>query len=273
MNKIFKHSFIALSLVLTLGFSACTEEVEYTPASVSTEGVQAYFYNNAQTSFTLLPDDEQKIQVTISRESTGEATVHLSGDNDVFAFPATINFAGDEKSKAFDITMNLEIGESAELTLQIAEEETYEYAPSEITLTVMRDYTWVSAGTASYTDNSFGLGTGNVPVEQAKEMPNLYRLKNVYQSLAGEGKAGPGSLQFTLDENCQAESITPVATFFDMGVGYWFYYDPAQFADYCFFTNDGNAFTIGALMSPDQNSLYIVSDSFVWEGWPGDDAE
>lgn len=271
-KNIFKYCQAVFCMALALSFNACTDEVEYTPAPVLTEGVQAYFYNGAQTSFTLLPEDEQKVQVSIYRESTEAATVHLTGDNENFTFPTSIDFQEGEKNKAFDVALDIEIGESADLTLKIADEDTYVYGPAEITISVTRDYTWVSAGTADYTDNSFGLGTGKVSIEHANEVPGLYRLKNLYQALSGDPSMPALSLQFTLDENYQAESITPMGTFIDLGVGYWFYYDPVNYASYCYFTNEGNVFNIGILMTPDQSNLYIGADSFVWNGWPGEEA-
>ena len=99
-------------------------------------------------------------------------------------------------------------------------------------------------------------------------------MKNLYESLAGAGQADQISLQFTLDENYQALSIIPSGSFFDLGVGYWFLYDAENYPQYCYFTNEGKNFELGLIISQDQSSIVTVTtDSFVWEGWPGEDAE
>lgn len=273
IKNLFRYSQAIVCMALALSFNACTDEVDRDPSPVQTEGVQAYFYQDEQTDYSFLPDDEQTFTFTIGRQTTEAATVHLTSDNASFTVPQTVDFAAGEIFKEVTVTFNLEIGESASFTLALGEGENYTYGASSMAFNVSRDYTWVSAGTAVYTENSFLATTGNVPVEQAKEKPNLYRLKNLYESLAGAGQADPVSLQFTLDENYQAESIVPAGEFFELGVGYWFIYDAENFPQYCFFTNEGNQFSIGMIFSESQSYDYIFADSFIWEGWPGEDAE
>lgn len=273
IKKLFTYSQAIVCMALALSFNACTDEVDRDPSPVQTEGVQAYFYQDEQTDYSFLPDDEQTFTFTIGRQTTEAATVHLTSDNTSFTVPQTVDFAAGEISKVVTVTFNIEIGESASLTLALGEGENYTYGASAMTFNISRDYTWISAGTAVYTENSFLATTGNVPVEQAKEKPNLYRLKNLYETLAGVGQADPVSLQFTLDENYQAESIVPAGEFFELGVGYWFVYDAENFPQYCFFTNEGNQFSIGMIFSESQSYDYVFADSFIWEGWPGEDAE
>lgn len=274
IKKLFTYSQAIFSMALALSFSACTDEVDRDPSPVQTEGVQAYFYQDEQTDYSFLPDEEQTLTFTIGRQTTEAATVHLTSDNTSFTVPQTVDFAAGEISKEVTVTFNLEIGESASLTLTLGEGDTYTYGAAAMTFNISRDYTWVSAGTAVYTESAFGLGTGSVAIEQAKENPSLYRLKNLYESLAGAGQADQVSLQFTLDEDYQALSIIPSGSFFDLGVGYWFLYDAKNYPQYCYFVNEGKNFELGLIISQDQNSIVTVTtDSFIWEGWPGEDAE
>ena len=274
IKNLFKYSQAIVCMALALSFNACTDEVDRDPSPVQTEGVQAYFYQDTQTEYSFLPEDEQTFTFMVGRQTTDAATVHLTSDNASFTVPQTIDFAAGETSKTVTVTCDLEIGESASLTLTLGEGDTYVYGATEMIFNISRDYTWVSAGTVAYTESAFGLGTGSVAIEQAKENPSLYRLKNLYESLAGAGQADQISLQFTLDENYQALSIIPSGSFFDLGVGYWFLYDAENYPQYCYFTNEGKNFELGLIISQDQSSIVTVTtDSFVWEGWPGEDAE
>ena len=107
IKNLFKYSQAIVCMALALSFNACTDEVDRDPSPVQTEGVQAYFYQDAQTSFDLIPDDAQVVQVTVGRNSTGAASVQLTGDNDIFTFPSTVDFQEGETSKAIDVAFDI----------------------------------------------------------------------------------------------------------------------------------------------------------------------
>lgn len=49
MNKSIKYSFMALSTVFVLGFSACTEECDYVPAQqVNADCIKASFVSDGE---------------------------------------------------------------------------------------------------------------------------------------------------------------------------------------------------------------------------------
>ena len=81
MKKIFKNSFMALA-VLALGFSACTEQVEYMPAEVPANE-QVFFSNTNGTTVELLKEDTT-LSISVKRHvAGGELTVPVlfTGDS------------------------------------------------------------------------------------------------------------------------------------------------------------------------------------------------
>ena len=136
IKKLFTYSQAIFCMALALSFSACTDEVDRDPSPVQTEGVQAYFYQDEQTDYSFLPDEEQTFTFTIGRQTTEAATVHLTSDNTSFTVPQTVDFAAGEISKEVTVTFNLEIGESASFTLALGEGENYTYGASSMTFNV-----------------------------------------------------------------------------------------------------------------------------------------
>lgn len=275
MKKLYTYSYIILSAMLGMVSTACTEETEHPDSPLQNEGMRAYFMEDNTTSYTFLPDDMQELTLTIGRQSTEAGTVHLTCDAEGVDVPATVDFAAGEQQKTVTITCNLEIGESVAPTVVIANEDSYLYGVPSLTVDVLRDYTWEDAGTASYTDALFGLGTGNVTIQKAKEDAEgtLYRLKDLYYTLSG-GDADQISLKFRLDDGYNGASIEPQGEYFALGVGYYHLYDPETYPEYCYLTNEGNLFKVGLVLSQDGATPYTYyEDSFEWNGWPGEDVE
>ena len=156
IKKLFTYSQAIVCMALALSFNACTDEVDRDPSPVQTEGVQAYFYQDAQTSFDLIPDDAQVVQVTVGRNSTGAASVQLTGDNDIFTFPSTVDFQEGETSKA------------------------YIYAPSSTTITVARNYKYNSIGVGMIESSFYG-GAGNATFQKA-EGAEWYKVVAPYEN-------------------------------------------------------------------------------------------
>ena len=268
MKKINTYISILALGAWTLAFNACTDEPEWEPSPVQTEGIMAYINMDVPSSITFQPNDEQAFEVTFGRQvSTEAATVHLTveSDQDVFTVPSTVDFAAGESEKTIKVTFDIPIGSSASVRIVLGEGETYLYGLPEQTFTVKRDYTWEDAGAAMYKDGTFGLGTYEVTVQSAKEKPGLYRLEDFLE----EGY----HLQFELDENYNAVSLLPVGSLYTIATGYDMLYDPVNYAGYCFFTNEGKNFSLGYVFTDDGASLYVGAGSFEWvEGYPGEEA-
>ena len=107
MKKLFK-SYIALA-VLALGFSACTEEVEYTPAEAPTNA-QVYFSNTNGAQIDIA-QDAKSFDIAVSRVVAGAAAsidVTVTADeaaNEVFEFPATVEFADSAATATYTVTV------------------------------------------------------------------------------------------------------------------------------------------------------------------------
>lgn len=106
MKKLFKNSYIALA-VLALGFSACTEEVDYTPAQAPTNE-QVYFSNTNGAKIDIAKE-AKSFDIAVSRAEAGAAAsvaVAVTADSAataVFDFPATVEFADSAASAVYTV--------------------------------------------------------------------------------------------------------------------------------------------------------------------------
>ena len=143
MKKLFKNSYIALS-VLALGFSACTEEVEYKSADAPTNA-QVYFSNTNGAKFDLA-QDAKSFDVAVSRAQAGAAAsieIEVTADsvaNSVFEFPATVEFADSATTAMYTVTVKegvtLEYDLYHTITLSLDESLTTPYGNASYTFQV-----------------------------------------------------------------------------------------------------------------------------------------
>ena len=142
MKKLFK-SYIALA-VLALGFSACTEEVEYTPAEAPTNA-QVYFSNTNGAQIDLA-QDATSFDIAVSRVVAGEAAsidVTVTADeaaNEIFEFPATVEFADSAATAVYTVAVKegvtLEYDAYNSITLAFDEALTTPYGNGSYTFAV-----------------------------------------------------------------------------------------------------------------------------------------
>lgn len=125
MNKIFKF---ALCAVVALGFTACTEEVDYTPATPSAvEDTQVYFLAS-NSAAPIMQKDDTSFSVIVGRANGGSAqsvpVIATNPNADIFTVPATIDFAAGETEKELVIqtSAKMELAKSYYLKLEIPEE-------------------------------------------------------------------------------------------------------------------------------------------------------
>ena len=108
MKNLFKNSYIALA-VLALGFNACTEEIEYSPAE-NPVNEQVYFANTngAQIDIAL---DAKSFDVAVSRAVAGAAAnidITVTADslaNTIFEFPETVEFADSATTAIYTVAV------------------------------------------------------------------------------------------------------------------------------------------------------------------------
>ena len=169
MKKLFK-SYIALA-VLALGFSACTEEVEYTPAEAPTNA-QVYFSNTNGAQIDIA-QDSKSFDIAVSRVVAGEAAsidVVVTADeaaNEVFEFPATVEFADSAATATYTVTVKEGVTPEFEvyhnITLSFDETLTTPYGNGSYTFAVGVPAPWsewkkIATGKYTYT-GSFWSGT------------------------------------------------------------------------------------------------------------------
>lgn len=117
MNKIFKHSYIALSMALGLGLAACTDECEYTPAGPVDANVPMVSFASEGGEFReFSPAEDKTLTISLERaDASDEETVGLivnQNDGGVFQIPASVTFAAGESTTTVDITFpEAELGE------------------------------------------------------------------------------------------------------------------------------------------------------------------
>lgn len=116
MKRIIKHSVIALSMVLAVGLTACTEECEYIPAEqVDTSIPAASFTSYGGDFWELAPSEEKRFTLTVTREDANDsATIPLiveQNDGNVFQVPENVTFEAGQADAVIEITCpDLEIG-------------------------------------------------------------------------------------------------------------------------------------------------------------------
>lgn len=97
MKKIFKNSFIALTAVLA--FTACTEEVDYTPAEPSKVDSTQFYFNKEQATSAVLELTATEHKIYVERvNAEAEETINLIAnvDEEIFTVPQSVTFAAGE---------------------------------------------------------------------------------------------------------------------------------------------------------------------------------
>jgi hypothetical protein len=196
LNKILTSVFI---LCLFLGFAACTEEVEYSPAEVPA-GVQVYFPSTLQSKVELSQDlNVSTYDVELRRIDKDEAlTVNLTvqaESPELFTIPTTATFAAGQDVTKITISYNpaalVEEGYDVYKSIRIAvldEGQTSPYGNSVYTFTAGIPAPWETLGKASFTDAWMFEDTYQVDLQQHMLDPSRYRLIDPYtEGLEEEG--------------------------------------------------------------------------------------
>ena len=292
--KFYKSLFLAA--VAAVAFTSCSDE-GYWEQYEMTE--TQYSFDQTKQSFSLTAADSlPSVKVALSRSTNkGEATLPL---NISFSSPilsvadSSVTFADGSYTAELVVNVdeaNIVMGTSYTANIAFAVdsvnffEHNYSVSGNKThAISIIKDYTWVSAGTVYMASNWAG-GYAYVPVENAKEYANengykLYRLNSPYYYLEPSYCPKPGAhIQFILD--AQGNAVSLAASFQAIGEaaskgGEWYmYYSPSQ--PFCAFTNSGNIYTIlcgWAYGGPSVGSYYLCyndgKEMFQWvEGWPG----
>lgn len=279
-NKIILASMMAVGML----FAACTENApEYQVAEPETNAVQAYIYSDTQTSVQIR-ELGGSFPVVIGRNTTNAVSFEVMHDDTLglFVVEPEISFAEGQTVDTLWIQTTYTYGESYPITLTIPEEYTTAYGPKTMTLDVLVDYTWVPAGTVTFTSQWEGTSKEGIKIEQAKEYSDaagnlLFRLNSPYYYIAPAYCTVPGlHIQFLLDKDYNAVTLNHPEGFLAFeDTGYYLYWDvTGPYAAYCQFISQGDLYVLIAPWS-DGSGLYgPYQEMWQWvEGYPGDAAE
>jgi hypothetical protein len=287
MKKI--NKFLAIVSVIMLGsgfFTSCAVEEladavrEASP--VPTGGSQAFVFENTPANLSFLPSEEQKFVIKVGRSesvSGTAATVNLVVDDPdgLFNVPSSVTFAAGATEAEIPVTFDFQLGQKASLTVGFDDADAYIYSRPSCTISVLRDYVWVSAGVASMTSSWAG-GPVDIPIQFAEgSNPLRYRLESPYYYLEPDYCPEQGyHLVFELDENYNALNFLEqqyIGETSSTGADIFIYW-ASRFPSNTF-TNAGNTFTVVAhfLYLNEDNSISgwaNLTEQFVWkEGYPG----
>ena len=229
-----KINLILGALVCMFAFSACTEEVEYTPAQP--EAAKGVYFPEPSATIQLVAG-QTSIDVNVCRVNktvAQDVAIKVVSNNDeagVLTVPEQVSFnAGDSVTTLTIACDMLKKSPSSTLNLQIEIEGASTYEKSSMALTVKLP-AWKSLGLAQYTDDFIASlftdvepVTYNVEIQENVETPGLYRLVNPYGAAFPYNQEGDWntSSDFYLEINAidpQGVYIETQALGFDWGYG------------------------------------------------------
>lgn len=192
--------FSAIGLIAAMSFTACTDEVDYTPApEVNTPGV--YFSSEEEVTFTIDAQSGAQVITLYRLTGDGELTVPVvaAGDTDKFFVPASVTFANGATSTPVSITPLVDAMENFttyNLGLTVDEEFTSPYILNawEGAFTFADGEEWITIGNCQYTDDMCGplfsnpCFTWSVEIQEYYDTAGLYRLVNPYGCAASPFK-------------------------------------------------------------------------------------
>lgn len=208
MNKIKNILNAILLLALPLAFSACGDDVEYSPAGKLTN--DQVFFPNTNGATIDLSKDNTSFDVTLMRAKTDDAiSVSLTGTggDGHFTFPSSVSFAQGADKATVSIGYNpeaLEYDVYSDITLAIGDENaTTPYGMTQYAFKAGIPAPWTSLGMATFVEAFLFANRYNVELQRNDLNPSLYRLVDPFsQGLESEKINSQGAqsryLEFTL---------------------------------------------------------------------------
>lgn len=208
MNKIKNILSAILLLVLPLAFTACGDDVEYSPAD---KPVNAQVYFPTTNGATVdLNKDKTSFDVTLMRAKTDEAItvpITATGGGSFFTIPTSVSFAQGVEKAVLSISYNpesLEYDAYSEIKLTIGDESaTTPYGMAQYVFKAGIPAPWTSLGKATFSDAFLFANKYSVELQRNDLNPSLYRLVDPYsEGLTKEGFTSNGDqspyVEFTL---------------------------------------------------------------------------
>ena len=202
MKKI-NNLLLALLSVFALAWTACDDEVEYTPAGLL-DGNGVYFPTSTQTSYEVegtsgtLTFDVMRTLTTEAQEATLNIT-YGEGAESVFSIPASVNFAAGDTLATLTVQYdNLVQGTTYNIALDFAEGTPYSNSSLALTVSWPNEivYTWEVVSTNAILAESLfsiigmsNVETTGITVEKAKE-GEMYRFRSPFNNAYFSGPFG-----------------------------------------------------------------------------------
>ena len=274
MKKLFKNSFMALA-VLALGFSACTEQAEYTPAEVPT--TQQVFFPKSNKAQIDVAKEARSFDIAVSRIVTdGNAIVPVIVEADELAqtlydFPATIEFTDSMSTAIYTVTVKdsveLDYAQYSNIAITISDEFSTAYgnATYKFKVGVPAPWTeWEVIGKATYNYGIFWAGgLTDATVSYSEYLLNDTDAKFDITYINEDEEQGPlgdwgmaGGYHFTIEYNKKTgECKVPLQVVYDYeGYGQVYVCDIPTFSDKytydeypCTYDADKGKFTLNVI--------------------------
>lgn len=263
-----------------LFLAACSEDTEMNTYPARSDEA---FFETTKYSYTVSADLEDAYRVEVFRANPSGAasipvTLNTEDPNAASAFtaPATVNFADGEYTTQYTVSFErskLEIGKETRVNIVLGSQTSLPYSTT-CTLSVIRDYTWQSFGTGTYTSailaNLFSSEVSwEQTIEVAQEQPNLYRLPDWYHQAGTKYSEAGYHLTFTWDGGAtftfqapadESGCVTIETGFVHPSYGMLSLYID-QAADYTYYNAETKTFTINACgLVPYGGSLAQLTD-------------
>ncbi len=202
------------------------------------------------TTVTLTDESEgvtlKSNQVTFANgEGMAYATIVITGMEQGFTYSGTLNLSEDVKTDAITDSIH-------DFAKQITSTK----------VSVMCDYNWIPAGTCTFVDYIFGDGVACEDVQIINgEGSNVYRIVAPYHYTYPEDDAPMDNITFYL--NNDGSISMEEGDWFTLW-DYGFYYDSANYGNYCFVQNQGNIYDVHFLLKEDGVVSYTAQFMFQW---------
>ncbi len=211
MKMLKKYAFLMALAAVSFGFSACTEDVDYTPAPATDPNCMEVYFdinNNASYSFDVDADVASVvIPVNVLRTKTDAAVslpLIVEQASTMFNAPEAIDFAAGQSSTTFNITMNAaELGTHS-VKISLGDNPAYvnPYSTDGVPVysAMVEFFKWEKVCDAVFT--SALTGATRTPVLEKKAGSNIYRLTDLYApGFPFEFELGADGQSYTLTEN------------------------------------------------------------------------
>lgn len=258
-------------------FTACDEDGYWDKYHFEDD---TYSFEHSSHSYSLKATDafgEAKIVVVrgTTKGNVDVPTIITANSSIITAADNVAHFA--DGSSTAEITLNIDeskivIGANykVEVTLDVPEESLSISGATTYTLTFVKDYNWVSAGSGVYA-SSFTGEQFAVKFEMAEGYNDAEGLRAGYYRMAPY-KAGY-YIPFYLDAD--ANPVDCPVGMYNVGVTYAgaaleFFHNPGHsaYGSYCYFTKEGSIYLLAGLWNTAEG-LYTAKEQFMWtEGGP-----